>query len=321
MRARRRSARVRRARSRCRAAPDTRRRGCSATHGAMVTPAAPPMPASTSVSVTLCADQPRAARAERQADSHLLFARGRSHDEQAGDVDARHQQREAGQREQHAQGRGELGVHARAAVAQRSDEQVAVAMCRAKFGARAVEAGAWLCRRPNISSQLRPGVRQQVASDFALHRQRQPDIGWVSRVGAGEAARGDADDGERVAVQPDVAADDRGIGGKGAAPVAVADDRDGVRARRTIVVCCQRTAALNASAEDGEVAAGDELAVDARRRRRRPRRSAAARNARRRPEGRLRPGSLRRERARYRQALCRTDTSSAGCVRRGCADR
>ncbi len=156
-------------------------------------------------------DHPRAARAEREADRHLLFARGRSDDEQAGDVDARHQQREAGQREQHAQGRGKLGLHARAAVGQRLNEQVA--MRRAKFRARAVEAGAWR-QTSKYFEPVRPGLRQQVASDLALHRQRQPHIGWMSRVGAVEAARGDADDGERVAVQLDVAADDAGSAAK-----------------------------------------------------------------------------------------------------------
>ena len=74
---------------------------------------------------------------------------------------------------------------------------------------------------------------------------------------------GDADDGERLAVEVNRLADDRRIGGKRSAPQRVADDGDRMLSRRHIVRGQQRAAELRADAKRLEVVADDELRDDA----------------------------------------------------------
>ena len=69
------------------------------------------------------------------------------------------------------------------------------------------------------------------AHRFGDERERRPDIGRAGIGGAGltdraEAARHDADDGERLAIEEDGLADGIGIGGEVVLPEIVGDDRD-----------------------------------------------------------------------------------------------
>ena len=73
------------------------------------------------------------------------------------------------------------------------------------------------------------------------------------------SAVGDADDGERLAVEVERLAEIAGIGGERSAPQRVADDGHRMLPRRHIVRRQQRAAELRADAERLEVIAGDEL--------------------------------------------------------------
>ncbi len=133
-----------------------------------------------------------------------------------------------------------------------------------------------------------------------------------------------------MTVQVDVAADDRGIGGKAASPVAVADDGDRVRARRAIVVVLSAAGRAEWRRRGQEVAARDELAIDPGWRPPAIDAFNGSRNARRRPEDLARrlvscaaaPQPARRFRCETREcsarsavlARRRTDTNSADCV-------
>ena len=94
------------------------------------------------------------------------------------------------------------------------------------------------------------------------HRDRQPQVGAEQRR-ALEAARRDANDRERVAVEENRLADDSRIRVVPALPQLVADHRHRAFPRRPIVSILERPAVRRARAEHGEVIAADDRAEHA----------------------------------------------------------
>ena len=74
-------------------------------------PARPPSTASTHDSVSSCAEQLAAARAERQPDRHLGRAAGAAREQQVGDVRAGDQQHDAGDASSRSSGGFGFAVH------------------------------------------------------------------------------------------------------------------------------------------------------------------------------------------------------------------
>src|SRR6476661_3119158 len=70
---------------------------------------------------------------------------------------------------------------------------------------------------------------------LSLHHQRDHDIGGLTYLYTREAKGADADDGERMAVYADRLVQDRGIPAEPPLPVAVAENRNRMRAGRPIV--------------------------------------------------------------------------------------
>ncbi len=99
--------------------------------------------------------------------------------------------------------------------------------------------------------------------ELVAHAEGDPDL---LRVGEGEGALeagwGDADDGERIGVEGDGAADDLGVAGEGGGPEGVAHDRDGVAALALVFLGEEGAAAGGFDAQDVEVAGAGDLDVD-----------------------------------------------------------
>ena len=106
--------------------------------------------------------------------------------------------------------------------------------------------------RPTMASQLPPRFSRVVGveRDRPPHLHRSPELTVV------EAGRHDADDGDALAVEAHVPADDRGIAREAAPPIRVAQDDDVVTAR-LIVVARQRPADGGLHTEHREEVAGD----------------------------------------------------------------
>ena len=102
----------------------------------------------------------------------------------------------------------------------------------------------------------------ELSVSCVLHHHRDADLRRGSGLHAIEARAAHADDGERVAVQHDLPADDGGVGGEARLPVTVAQDGDGVAALYQIVLRAEDASQRGAHAQHGEVIAGDEFARD-----------------------------------------------------------
>ena len=129
---------------------------------------------------------------------------------------------------------------------------------------RLLDADAWLATRVDLHPaeaavvDLQPG-----RADLRLHRDGHEDVGRDAQLEAVEAARRDADHGERVAVDLDRLAEDVVAAGEAPAPVVVAEDRERVAGDRVVVRRREEPADRGLHAQDLEVVARDELAVGA----------------------------------------------------------
>jgi hypothetical protein len=99
---------------------------------------------------------------------------------------------------------------------------------------------------------------------LAAHRDRDEDLGVGAERGAREAARRDADDGHRVAVDRDDLADHRRVRAEPRLPVGVAEHGDEVRADGLVVGGGDQAAEVRLETESREVRARDHhpLAVE-----------------------------------------------------------
>ena len=195
-------------------------------------------------------DQAPAAAADRGAHRQLALARGRSHQQQVGDVGAGDQQHEHDRAHQRHQLRPhighQVGMH-------RLDAEIRVGglldgKARAQVGRQPVEFRLGLIKG---DTRLQPGNHAQehvvTRSRLVVHAVGDHDVGARLDVGAGrkqqfEPRRQHADDVGAAIAEFNAPADDRRITAVAALPELVAEDRDGRQRRRSLVGGNWRTA-------------------------------------------------------------------------------
>jgi hypothetical protein len=227
-----------------------------------------------------------AAGAEREANRHLLLARGAARQQQVGDVRARDQQHQTDHAHQHENRRRELLTQIGSSFLARAQEQVLADEALAEALRRVgdllelllvdlpvdhVHRRFRLLRR---HARLQPRHDRQPAAaavlqvvpgrrHLRLHHHRHEHVGAFADDDAVEARRRDADDRHRLAVERHAAVEDRRVAIEAPRPVAVGEDDHRMSAWRAVVVLREGAADVRAHAEDVEVVAGDQLAVDA----------------------------------------------------------
>src|SRR5206468_3339331 len=86
------------------------------------------------------------------------------------------------------------------------------------------------------------------------HRKRHPELFGIIRVcEAGEAARRNADDRERVAIDRDRSIDDGWVGAELLAPQRITQHADRMRTRNGVLVGSERASEYWANSEDVEI--------------------------------------------------------------------
>jgi hypothetical protein len=208
------------------------------------------------------ADQPPARGADRRPDGHLALPRRGLREEHVRDVRAGDEQHEADRAEQDEERRAGRVVDARDLL--RRDAQGP----GAREGRLALERQAH-----RVHQLLRVGLRnaRRQAPDAVEAARRgvalvgPQVIGQIDRFGVAvqlEAPRHDPDDGVRVVVEQDVAAEHVRVAAVAPLPDVLADDRHRRRPRPPIVVA-KPAAETRLHAEHREEARRDEAAVDA----------------------------------------------------------
>ena len=96
-----------------------------------------------------------------------------------------------------------------------------------------------------------------------FHRDRHHHVRVLADHDAVEAGRRDADDRHRQPVERHGPVQHARIGAEAPRPIMMAEHRDRMAARRTVVVRREGSADVRADAEHVEIVAGDELAADA----------------------------------------------------------
>ena len=96
--------------------------------------------------------------------------------------------------------------------------------------------------------------------DLCLHHHRRPDLGTVEQLRAVEAARRDAKNRVRLAVDTDRRSDDARVAAEARGPAVVAQDRDWALTGHAIVVLMKEAPSHRLHAEHVEVIAGGEIA-------------------------------------------------------------
>ena len=232
------------------------------------------------------ADELPPARAERRLDRHLLLSGRGAREQQVRDVRARDQQHEAHEPleddERLLEAIPQVGLPARGRDEQERLLQEALPRVRelleelakeflllalpiqhAQRGLRLFHRHAGLQAPEHVEPgvtlvlELVPGGR-----DGRLHHHGHPQVRGDPRVGALEAGVGDADDGERAAVQTDRRAHDVGARAEAVPPEVVLQHRDRVAVLHGVVRHVQHTARVRANPEHVEEVAGDHADVD-----------------------------------------------------------
>ncbi len=93
-----------------------------------------------------------------------------------------------------------------------------------------------------------------------LHRDRKENLGRRDDLGAVEPGRGNTDDGVASSVDQNVVAQDPGVSSESRKPRAVAQDRDGVAARKNVVLGRENAPERRLDAQHLEVVSADEVA-------------------------------------------------------------
>src|ERR1017187_4747152 len=120
---------------------------------------------------------------------------------------------------------------------------------------------------PNTFTQRPPPILETVKlrelrAHRGFHHDGDANLGRRAGIGAVKPFPADANDGERLTIDQQLSADDIAAAAETVPPVTVANDRDGVAARGSVVTGGEDASQGSAHAEDLEVASGDEFAVN-----------------------------------------------------------
>ena len=213
--------------------------------------------------------------ADRQPGRNLPLSRRSARHQQPGDIGACDQQHDGDRRKRKVREPPELqsDVDIVAKPCFEADPGVSVSVrvgpfqpCghQGKLGTGLFERDAWF----QPAKHLEPGCVPLIETGGPpIHpiqrRQRDPDVARRPDQGAGERLGGNADDHEIAAIEPDDRSDHTIITAKTPLPEPVADGANRVAAINAIVDRRRQSAPRRLDAEDVEVVAGDEFAVDA----------------------------------------------------------
>jgi hypothetical protein len=104
---------------------------------------------------------------------------------------------------------------------------------------------------------------RELRANLGFHHDGDANLRRRAGTGAVKSFPADANYGERVTIDQQLLADDIAAAAEASPPVTVADDRDGVAARGSVVIGRDDASQGRGHAEDLKVGAGDEFAVDA----------------------------------------------------------
>ena len=225
-------------------------------------------------------DQASAAGAEREPHGDFLLANRCAREQQICDVRARNQQHERHDDHEHATRDDDVatepGVDRRLSERHERDAAPLIVVRiglrqltrdRLQVRFRLLHADTRLQAARHVERQTAPAVGfhellQKPARRLLIRHVRHPQRWRADRVGALEAVRHDADDGEIVAVHLDGAPDDRRITAEALLPLAVAEHGDERRAGVLILVRSEAAPDERLSTQDVEVVAGNDFAKD-----------------------------------------------------------